>query len=193
MNTLHRAIVIGSSAGGLKIIEALLARLPANYIPIIIVQHIREDSDCFLANFLNSISVLRVKEAEHNEVITTNHVYIAPPGYHLLIEDDKTFSLSLDERVNYSRPSVDVLFESAADVFSKNLIGIILSGANSDGAEGLKCIKDHGGLCIVQDPLTAESSFMPDAAIEATPVDYIFTPSQMIDYLSSLTSTELKL
>ena len=107
------------------------------------------------------------------EAIKPANVYFAPPNYHLLINDDKTFSLSIDDKVNYARPSIDVLFESAVDVYAPWLVGVILTGANNDGAQGLRLIKERGGLAIVQDPQTAESAYMPKAALEATQVDYV--------------------
>jgi two-component system, chemotaxis family, protein-glutamate methylesterase/glutaminase len=122
---------------------------------------------------------LRVKEANEKEPIQAGVIYLAPPNYHLLIENDRTFSLSIDERVNYARPSIDMLFETAAQVYGPQTVGIILTGANNDGANGLRLIKERGGLAIVQDPRTAESTFMPQAALEATPVDHLLSIPEM--------------
>jgi two-component system chemotaxis response regulator CheB len=130
-------------------------------------------ADSFLAEYLNQIASLTVKEAEDKEPLYSGHIYLAPAGYHLLIEDDQTFGLSVDPRVNYCCPSIDVLFESAADVFEESLIGVVLTGANGDGGQGLKRIKAHGGLAIVQNPRTAESPYMPQAALEAAAVDHV--------------------
>jgi two-component system chemotaxis response regulator CheB len=115
---------------------------------------------------MNAMCPLEVKEAESNEKIEAGYIYFAPPNYHLLIESDFTFSLTTDEKHNYSRPSIDVLFESAAWAYSKNLIGVVLTGANSDGAIGLKMIKDFGGMTVIQSPCSALSPAMPRAALK---------------------------
>jgi two-component system chemotaxis response regulator CheB len=170
----YEAAVIGVSAGGIEALKVLLPLLPASVpFPIVIVQHRDSRSNGFLAEYLNRMSEIVVSEAEDKEPLCAGHVYLAPAGYHLLIESDRSFSLSADARVNYSCPSIDVLFESAADAFQESLIGIVLTGANADGARGLKAIKARGGVAIVQNPATAESSAMPHAALRATPVDYI--------------------
>ena len=169
-----RVVVIGASAGGLEALKVMLPALPTSFpLPIAIVQHRDARSDGFLAEYLNRMSRVAVSEPEDKEPICAGHVYLAPGGYHLLIESDHCFSLSVDARVNYSCPSIDVLFESAADVFAESLIGIVLTGANTDGAQGLRAIKARGGLAIVQDPQTAQAPTMPRAALEATAVDYI--------------------
>jgi two-component system chemotaxis response regulator CheB len=170
----YEAVVLGVSAGGLQALKTLLPALPASFpLPIAIVQHIGERSDNFFSEYLDRSSSIIVKEAEDKEPLMARTAYLAPPGYHLLIEADRSFSLSVDPRVNHSCPSIDVLFESAAKAFGESLIGIILTGANADGAQGLKTISEHGGLTIVQNPRTAEASTMPLAAINATRVDHI--------------------
>ena len=170
----YEAVVIGVSAGGIEALKEILSPLPASFpLPIAIVQHRDLRSDGFLAEYLNRLSGLVVSEAEDKEPLCPGHAYLAPAGYHLLIESDRTFSLSVDPRVNYSCPSVDVLFESAADAFADSLIGIVLTGANTDGAKGLKAIKARRGLAIVQNPETAQAAAMPRAALEATAVDYM--------------------
>ncbi|MBW1784366.1 MAG: chemotaxis protein CheB [Deltaproteobacteria bacterium] len=168
-------IVVGVSAGGMKALPAVLSSLPAAFpLPAVVVQHISPDGDnAFFVRHLNQRLSVTVKEAEEKEAIVPGHVYIAPPNYHLLIEKDRSFSLSIDEKVNYSRPSIDVLFESAADVYGPGLIGLILTGASSDGARGLMKIKENGGVALVQDPQSAEARIMPKAAIEACDVDYV--------------------
>jgi len=130
--------------------------------------------------------VLKVKFADEKELILPGRVYIAPPNYHLMIEEDRTFSLSIDEPVNFARPSIDVLFETAAEVYGQGLIGVILTGANDDGSFGLKRIKDHGGLCIVQHPDTAEVEAMPRSAIATTDVDHILPIDGMGPFLCGL-------
>lgn len=143
-----------------------------------------------MAELLNQVSRIAVKEAEDKESLSSGTAYLAPPGYHLLIEPDRSFSLSVDERVNHARPSIDVLFESAAEVFGGTLIGIILTGANADGARGLKTIKEYGGLAIVQNPEEAENPTMPKAALTATEVDYIVSLEQLTTILFQLTAQE---
>ena len=170
----YEAIVIGTSAGGAAALAELLPVFPAAYpLPIVVVQHLHPLQESAAVVHYDRRCVLTIKEAAEKEPVRPGHVYLAPPNYHLLIEDDKTFSLSIDPKVNYSRPSIDVLFESAVDVYSPRLIGVILTGASHDGAQGLRLIKENGGLTVVQDPATAEVSYMPQAALQATRVDYV--------------------
>lgn len=172
----YRAIVIGASAGGMDAIKQILISLPKSFgVPIIIVQHLNSHSDGYIVKYLNEICQINVKEADEKERVLSGNVYIAPPNYHLLAEKDGTLSLTVDNKENYSRPSIDILFESAAEVYRNELIGIILTGANKDGSKGLKRIKELEGITIVQDPSTAEADFMPKAAISAAEVDYILT------------------
>ncbi len=168
-------IVIGVSSGGMAALSEILTPLPADFPwPIIVVQHLDPHSaDSYWARYFNERCRLAVKEADEKEAIIAGHVYFAPANYHLMIERDKTFSLTVDEKVNYSRPSIDVLFESAAETYGSALMGIILTGASADGANGLKTIKDNGGLTVVQDPDTAEFKIMPLSAIKASNVDHI--------------------
>lgn len=183
----YEAIVIGVSAGGMNAMKTILSSLPAEYgIPLILVQHIGPRSDGTWIRVLRDFSKIKIKEAEEKEKIEPGTVYVAPPNYHLLIEKDKTISLSTSERVNFSRPSIDVLFESASDAYGDGLIGIVLTGANSDGAKGLKKIKENGGLAIVQDPLYSEVSLMPESAIRAGPVDYILFLEKIAELLIRL-------
>jgi len=183
----YEAIVIGVSSGGMNAMKVIFSLLPKNFItPIIIVQHIGARSDNKWINLLNYNSKLYLKEADEKEKIENGKVYIAPPNYHLMIERNKTFSLTIDERVNYSRPSIDVLFESAAETYKNKLIGVILTGSNNDGTEGIKQIKEYGGLTIVQDPETAESSYMPASAIAAIQPDYILSLENIIELLIKL-------
>ena len=166
----YRAIVIGASAGALEALSAVLAQLPGDFpVPLVIVVHLPAGKDSLLAEILQSRSVLRVLEAEDKQAMEPGHAYIAPPDYHLLAETDGHLSLSADEEVMYSRPSIDVLFESAADAFGDAVIGIVLTGANSDGALGLKAISGHGGLAIVQQPKGAYAGTMPQSALAACP------------------------
>ncbi len=179
----YEAIVIGVSSGGMNALSSLFSALPGNFsIPIIILQHIGARSNNQWIKLLNKKTAVIIKEAEEKEKIENGNAYVSPPNYHLLIERDKTFSFTIDERVNYARPSIDVLFESAAEAYKTKLIGIILTGSNNDGARGMKRIKECGGLIIAQDPETAESSYMPASGIAAVKMDYIL-PLQGISEL----------
>ncbi|MBF0565937.1 MAG: chemotaxis protein CheB [Nitrospirae bacterium] len=190
----YEAVVIGVSAGGLVALKSLLSMLPNNLsFPIIIVQHLYYNIKDDFSDLLKGGSLLKIKQADDKEKINSGCVYIAPSNYHLLIEDDKTFSLSIDEMVNFARPSIDVLFESASDAYGACLIGIILTGANNDGSMGLKKIKDRGGLAVVQDPNTAEYSSMPLAAISATEVDHILPLEDIARLIIRLSCNNTKL
>lgn len=165
---MFKAIVIGASHGGLEALKVILTGLEKGFpLPVIVVLHIGGHSIDIFISHMNALCALEVKEAEMNEPILPGVVYFAPPNYHLLVEDDQTLTLSVAGKVNFSRPSIDVLFESAALVYTKQLVGVILTGANSDGAKGLKTIKDFGGTAIVQNPCTSLSPVMPSAAIKA--------------------------
>ena len=183
----YEAVVIGVSSGGMAALKYLFSALPADFrLPIIVVQHVSARSDNKWIELLNEQSKLNIKEADEKEVIEQGNAYIAPSNYHLLIEKDKTFSLTIDERVNFARPSIDVLFESAAEAYKDKLIGIILTGSNHDGTNGIKRIKECGGLAIIQDPETAESSYMPESAIAAIQPDYILSLENIIDLLKKI-------
>jgi two-component system chemotaxis response regulator CheB len=162
----YEAVVIGASAGGMKALKTLLSALAAGFpLPIVIVQHMASTPDSYMAEYLGNNCNLPVKEADDKEAMKTGTVYLAPPDYHLQIEPDRTLSLSVDPPVNYSCPSIDVLFESAARCLGNRVIGVILTGASADGAAGLKKIRQGGGLAIVQNPAEAEAPFMPQSAI----------------------------
>lgn len=170
----YAAVVIGTSAGGTHALQQILPCLPADFpLPIIIAQHLHPQQDGLAIIHFSGGSALIVKDADEKEAIRPGFVYFAPPNYHLMIEADHTFSLTIDPRVNYSRPSIDVLFESAANVYGPRLIAILLTGANNDGAEGLRFIKEKGGLVIIQDPQSAESSYMPAAALQVMQPDFV--------------------
>ena len=182
-----KAIVIGASVGGMLALEKVLTKLSAEIpVPVFVVQHLSPDVGSYLKQHLARKSKLTVSEAEDKGVPAPGHVYLAPPNYHLLIEHDRTMSLTVDPKVNYSRPSVDVLFETAAEVYADKLIGVILTGANSDGAKGLAKIKRFGGMAIVQSPETAEADMMPRAAIEASDVDHILQLDEIGGFLNTL-------
>jgi len=180
----YEAIVIGVSSGGMNVMKVIFPLLPKDFsIPIIIVQHISPRSEGHWITLLNDKCKLEIKEADEKERVEGGKIYIAPPNYHLLIEKNKTFSLTVDERVNFARPSIDVMFESAAEAYKDKLIGVVLTGSNSDGSMGLKRIKECGGLTIVQHPETAESPFMPASAITMTGPDYIIDLEHIIELL----------
>jgi len=184
---MYKAVVIGASAGGFHALRRLLTKLPKKFpIPILIVQHISPTSDNYMTKFLDKKSDLRVKEADEKELILGGTVYIAPPNYHLLIEEDYTISLSTESKKNYSRPSIDILFESASYAYGDELIGVVLTGANSDGADGLQSIKENGGYCIVQEPKEAESTAMPLAAIERASPHKILNINSIANLLVTL-------
>ena len=171
---MYHLVVIGASWGGLTALGQVLSGLPDEVdLPIVIAQHRHPDSEeGTLAQLLNRQIDRPVVHADDKMAIEPRHVYIAPPNYHLLVERG-SFALSVDERVRYARPSIDVLFESAADTYGDGVIGIILTGANDDGARGLARIKEVGGVALIQDPAGALRRAMPDAAIAATAADAI--------------------
>lgn len=183
----YEAVVLGASSGGWSALATILGALPGDYpLPLIVAQHLHPLQDGFFFSHLGAGCALRVKEADDKEAIQGGTVYFAPPNYHLLIEKDRTLALSIDERVNFSRPSIDVLFESAARAYGTKLIGVVLSGANQDGAQGLKAIKASHGLAMVQDPATAETDYMPRAAMAAVDVDHVLPLTEIGPFLIAL-------
>lgn len=183
----NKAIVIGASAGGIQALRKILSLLPDNYShAIIIVLHISAAHRSTLPEVFKGIVNLPVKEAQEKEDILSGTIYFAPPGYHLLIESDHTFSLSNEEPVYFSRPSIDVTFESAAYVYGKGLTAILLTGASQDGAMGLKKVKELGGSTIIQDPKSAEHSEMPRSGIPYVDPENIMTLDQISKHLVSL-------
>jgi two-component system chemotaxis response regulator CheB len=181
---MFEAVVIGGSAGSMEVLISLLGNLPPDYpLPIIIAIHLHPSDQGDLARLMDSQTSIRVKEAREKYLIEPGNVYTAPADYHLLVEHDKTFALTIDDRVNYARPSIDVLFESAAFVYREHLTGILLSGANNDGAHGLAVIKQSGGLTIVQAPDTAQYPAMPQAAINIGCVDQLLQQTTLLDIL----------
>lgn len=160
------AVVVGASAGGVEALLQLLSDLPRSFtLPVVTVLHLPDDRESQLASIFRKRSSLQVREAADKEDIKPGTLYFAGSGYHLSIEADHSFSLSCEARVHFSRPSIDVLMESAADAYGPALAGILLTGANHDGAAGLAKIARLGGLTIVQDPAEAQVPTMPEAAI----------------------------
>lgn len=186
---MYKMLVIGFSAGGIPLIKRILQALPADYpLPVAIVAHLPGGKQSFLAELLTCS--LPVSMAMDKEVIAGGRVYLAPPDYHLLVGRDShgapAFALSMDEPVRSVRPSIDVLFESAAEVYESGLIAVLLSGANSDGADGMAYVKQLGGLGIVLEPGQCEFSTMSDAAIKRSEVDYIVGMEEIISLLQSV-------
>ena len=167
-------IAIGGSVGGIKAVSEILKSLPADFpIPIVIVLHRLRNVSSSLQSVIQDSTELRIKEADEKETITPSCAYIAPANYHLLIEEDKTFALDYSETVKYSRPSIDLTFECIAEIYGKAAIGILLTGANDDGANGLLRMKNAGAKCYVQDPNTAHAKVMPRAAIGLGAADFL--------------------
>ncbi len=176
-------VVIGCSLGGLTALQIILHALPRDYpLPVALVQHRLVDTVDRLGNVLQESTALPVREAEDKEPIIPGCVYVAPPDYHLLVDFGR-FALSTDRKVLMARPSIDVLFESAADAYRDRVIGVILTGASKDGAEGSARIKQKGGIVVVQDPATAEAKAMPTATIAACAVDRVLPLDGIAQFL----------
>jgi two-component system chemotaxis response regulator CheB len=187
MTPLPKLLVIGGSAGSLDVLLNLLPALDASWpLSMIIVIHRKNDNDSLLTALLTGRTKLSVKEAEEKDVLMPGVIYVTPSDYHLLIEPDYSLTLDDSEKVNYSRPSIDVTFASAAEVFGDRLYCILLSGANMDGADGLAAAHELGAFTAVQDPEEAEVSFMPRHALNSTTVDRVLTIQEMIEFVKSL-------
>jgi two-component system, chemotaxis family, protein-glutamate methylesterase/glutaminase len=181
-----RVVMIGGSAGSLEVITRILSRLLNTRLAIVLIIHRKGSIHSSLADVLNLRAAVIVKEAEEKEFIRPGYAYIAPADYHLLIERDGSFSLDYSEKINFSRPSIDVSFECAAEVFGSRVIGVLLSGGNADGVAGLKSIRRAGGLCVVQDPDSALVSYMPAHAIIELKPDKTLNSGEIADYLNSI-------
>ena len=183
----QKVIVIGGSAGSFQSILHILEELPKNFnIPIIITIHRLKHIRSGLVESVSIKSNATIIEPFDKEDIKPNNIYIAPSNYHLFIEPDYSFSLSTEEPIEFSRPSIDVLFSSAGKVYKNNVISILLSGANKDGAKGVKSIKENGGIVIIQDPNESEVDIMPKSALEMITPDYIFKIEEIITFLQNL-------
>jgi len=181
------AIVIGGSAGAINALSVILPSLPADYgLPVFIVVHVPPAKGGILTELFQAKCSIKVREAEDKEPISGGTAYFAPPDYHLLVENDKSLALSSDEPVLYSRPSIDVLFESAADAYGPSLIAIVLTGANQDGANGLKAVVAAGGTAIVQSPIEAYASAMPEAALAQCPSARVMSLKEIAAYLQNV-------
>jgi len=180
-------IVIGGSAGSLQVILKIISFINNDFsIPVLLVLHRNMQSDSTLEDLLSAKTNLIVKEVEEKDVISPGHIYFCPSNYHVLVEEDHSFSLDDSERVHHSRPSIDVVFNSAADVFGEKLLCILLSGANADGAEGLQYAKKLGSTTVVQDISEAEVAYMPEQALKLGKVDYQLSAVEIAGLLNSL-------
>ena len=187
------AIAIGTSAGGVEALSILLPALPAGLrASVFIVLHLPRERPSLLAEIFAPKCALKVKEAEDKMRVEPGTVYFAPPDYHLLIDEGPQLALSIDELVHFSRPSIDVLFESAADIYGERLMGIILTGANDDGAAGLAAIHRAGGVTIVQEPDSAQVPLMTLAALRRTAADFVLPLKGIAGLLQALASTEAR-
>jgi two-component system chemotaxis response regulator CheB len=181
-------VVVGTSWGGLAALRMLIEALPPEYdIPTAIVQHRHRDSDAMLARFMQDHTPLRVCEVEDKQPIETGRLFIAPANYHTLVEEGH-FSLSTEAPVRHSRPSIDVAMTSAAVSYGHRAVGVVLTGANADGAEGLRRIANSGGMAVIQDPASAEVKAMPVAALQAVPTARVFPLERIAPFLGTLPS-----
>lgn len=180
-------LAIGSSWGGVDMLQRLVRQLPASWrLPIVIVQHQHPNSGLALERILSKATRLVVRDVEDKDRLETGHIYIAPANYHLLLEDDGHFSLSVEAPVKYCRPALDVTFASLARVLQERCIGLVLTGANDDGADGIRTIKAAGGHTLAQSPASAEAPAMPAAAIATGAVDLVLEPAQIVPHLLQL-------
>ena len=183
----QRAVVMGASAGGGETIRRIISALGPGYgLPIFIVQHLFQSDDGMFADGLQHRTALKVNVPCDKDRIKAGEIFVAPANYHMLVERDGTVALSIEEKVNYSRPSIDVLFESAVYVWGSGVVGILLTGSNNDGTEGLRAIREAGGLTVAQDPFSAEYPFMPQSAIDAGAAELVLVPEEIAGLLVEL-------
>ena len=181
------AVVIGASAGGVEALSEILPALPASFRPaLLIVLHLPRERPSLLADIFENRCALPVREADDKEPVEPGTVYFAPPDYHMLVEKSRQIALSTDEPVHYSRPAIDVLFESAADVYADRLLGIILTGANADGAAGLHAVHRAGGITVVQRPDSAKVPLMVVSALQRNPADFVLSLAEIAALLKGL-------
>jgi two-component system chemotaxis response regulator CheB len=189
----YSIVGIGTSWGGLTALTKLLGDLPADFsIPVVVVQHRSPDSDRLLGQLLQDRTALRVCEIEDKDELTPGTVHLAPANYHVLIEEGYV-SLTIEEPVRFSRPSIDVMLTSAADTYGSAAIGVVLTGANEDGARGLAHIVKHGGLALVQNPKTAEIPVMPASAARAVPTAEVLSLDRLATRLIELSADQAKI
>ncbi len=182
-----RLVIIGGSAGSLNALMQILPGLKKlSHFAVVIVLHRKSTDDQTLEELITLKSSVPVKAIEDKTTLKTGFVYVAPSNYHLLFEKDDTMALDISEKINYSRPSIDVSFESAAEIYGDSLVGILLSGSNADGTEGLKAIQAAGGKVVIQNPLSADMPFMPNNAILFTIPDYVLNNQEILELLNSI-------
>ena len=182
-----KAFIIGGSAGSLEVLLKVLPNVRTDIpFPIIIVVHRKHGADSLLPALLSTRTALRVKEVDEKEEITAGTVYIAPSDYHLLIEQNETFSLDYSEKINYSRPAIDATFQTAAEVYKTKLACLLLSGSNSDGVNGLKYVKSWGGTTLIQDPDSAQVAYMPAQAQLNVAIDQVLAIEDMAAFINLL-------
>jgi two-component system chemotaxis response regulator CheB len=180
LSNITRCVLIGGSAGSLKVLMRMLPALSVDIsFPIVIIIHRKNDRKSSLEQLLNEQTYLRVKEAEDKEMMTNGTIYLAPPDYHLLVEKDCSLSLDGSEKIQWSRPSIDVTFQSAAETFGNGTLGILLSGANNDGTYGLECIQKAGGRIMIQRPANADIPAMPSFALQNLKPDHLLDDIEM--------------
>ena len=176
----YETVIIGGSAGAGQVLDTILAAIPADWeLSVLAVQHLHPADDGAFARHLARATRVPVVEPCDKQRVEPGRVYTAPANYHMLVERNGAISLSVDEKVNWSRPSIDVLFESVACAWGKAVIAVLLSGASTDGAEGMRAVKDAGGVTIAQDPTTAQVPLMPQSAIDAGAVDEVLQPDEI--------------
>lgn len=183
----RKALIIGGSAGSLEVLIKIVPHIRIDIdFPIIIVVHRKQGMDFMLTDLLANKTFLKVKEADEKEAILNGVIYIAPSNYHLLVEKDFSFSLDYSEKINYSRPSIDATFQSAAEAYKDGLYCLLLSGSNADGVKGLICANKHSGTVWVQDTSSAQMSYMPEQAILKTKVNAILKIEEMASYINAI-------
>ncbi|MTI10619.1 chemotaxis protein CheB [Curvivirga aplysinae] len=189
----YGAVVIGCSMGGLRVLSQIIQKLPHDFnLPIVVVCHMDSDSPSLLPEILALETPLPVHQCHWDMILEAGHIYIAPPAYHVYLEPDFSFSFSQDPKVSFSRPSIDILFESMGDVLGPRLIAILLTGANADGALGLKHIRDLGGIAIIQDPEVAEARAMPEAGLEIAGADFVLEDDEIVEAIEMLAKKHIR-
>jgi len=182
-----KVVIIGGSAGSLEVLMKVLPRLtPISKFAVVFVLHRKSAEDSTLEELIAMKTVIPVKQVEDKTPLLPGFIYVAPSDYHLLFETHHQLSLDTSEKINYSRPSIDVSFESAAEVYGPQLTGILLSGANSDGTNGLKVIKQQGGTVVIQDPATAEMPYMPRTALENVTPDFVLGVEDLLQFINNI-------
>jgi len=186
-NKIEKVVIIGGSAGSLDVLIKVLPQLkPIPNFALVIVLHRKSAEDNTLEELIAMKTIIQVRQVEDKTMLLQGYIYVAPSDYHLLFETNGELSLDISEKVNYSRPSIDVSFESAAEVYGPKLTGILLSGANADGTYGLKVIKQQRGTVVIQDPATAEMPFMPRTALENNSPDFVLDVDGLLQYLNNI-------